>query len=137
MADTQATRSRADMPLSYDTHHRTPTQLRADFFARIADFVCAHTPVTDYRESALDKSLRNALWAPHWLTLAESSEHDAALFMCFLLACAMLRIDVPRAATAIRRTTDPGASMKQFLAERGLLDPATFELLGRTAPAAA
>ena len=137
MADTQATRSRADMPLSYDTHHRTPTQLRADFFARIADFVCAHTPVTDYRESALDKSLRNALWAPHWLTLAESSEHDAALFMCFLLACAMLRIDVPRAATAIRRTTDPGASMKQFLAERGLLDPATFELLGRTAPAGA
>ena len=118
------------MPPSLDTP-RTPTQIRADFFLRVVDFVCAQTPVSAYREAALDKSLRNALWGPHWLTLGESSEHDAALFMCFLLACAMLQIDVPRAATAIRRATDPGASMKQFLSERGLLHPAAFDLLGR------
>jgi hypothetical protein len=124
------------MPLPLEST-LTPTQRRADFFVRVAEFVCAQTPVAAYREVALDKSLRNALWAPHWLTLSESSEHDAALFMCFLLACAMLRIDVPRAAAAIRRATDPGAGMKEFVFERGLLHPSSFDLFGRGKPAGA
>jgi hypothetical protein len=104
---------------------------QANFFARVADFICARTPVGAYREVARDKSLRHALWAPHWPTLREASERDAALFMCFLLACSMLRIDVGRAAAAIRQSTDPQHSMRLFLAERGLLPGSAFE---ETAP---
>src|SRR4051812_45718854 len=100
---------------------------QANFFARVADFICARTPVGAYREAARDKPLRDALWAPHWHTLRDASERDAALFMCFLLACSMLRIDVWRAAAAIRQSTDPQQSMRLFLAERGLLPSAAFD----------
>ena len=100
---------------------------QANFFARVADFVCAHSPVPAYREAARDKPLREALWAPHWTALRDSSERDAALFMCFLLACATLHIDVTRAAAAIRVSTDPSQSMQQFLAERGLLPAPAFD----------
>lgn len=100
---------------------------QANFFARVADFVCTRTPVGAYRDAARDRSLREALWVPHWPALREASERDAALFMCFLLACAVLHIDVPRAAAAIRQSTDPQHGMRLFLAERGLLPGSAFE----------
>jgi len=100
---------------------------QAVFFARVADFVCAQAAVADLRDAARDDPRRTALWAPHWHTLRRASEHDAALFMCFLLACATLHVDVPRAAAAIAQSTDPAASMLLFLSERGLLRPTAFE----------
>ena len=60
---------------------------QAHFFSRVAEFVRDQTTVAAYRQAALDTTLRTALWAPHWPTLRDASEHDAALFMCFLLAC--------------------------------------------------
>ncbi len=78
---------------------------QAHFFHRVSEFVREQTTVAAFREAALDKPLRTALWAPHWPSLREATEHDAALFMCFLLACATLRIDVARAAAAVRQAT--------------------------------
>jgi hypothetical protein len=104
-------------------------------FHRVAGFVVERTTVAALREAALDKPLRTLLWSPHWTLLRAASEHDAALFMCFLLACAALRIDVARAVEAIRASTRPGRSMKQFLAERGLLAESAFDALARTAGA--
>lgn len=109
---------------------------QSHFFARVADFVCAQSRVGAFRDAARDKPLRSALWAPHWPALREATERDAALFMCFLLACATLHIDVPRAAAAIRQSTDPGTSMKLFLSERGLLRFSAFDVPELTRPAA-
>jgi len=116
-----------------DAHHAAAIS-QAHFFARVADFICARTPVGAYREAARDKHGRHALWAPHWSALRDASERDAALFMCFLLACSMLRIDVPRAAAAIRQSTDPQHSMRLFLAERGLLPSAAFDDAANESP---
>src|SRR5471032_1530148 len=107
---------------------------QAHFFDRVANFVRDQTPVTAYRDAALDKPLRTSLWAPHWPALRDATEHDAALFMCFLLACATLRIDVARAAAAVRQATRPEMSMKLFLAERGLLRFSAFDLPHLTKP---
>ena len=73
------------------------------------------------------------MWAPHWPALCGQPEHDAALFMCFLLACEMLDSDIARAAHAARATADPEMSMKTFLSERGLLRFSAFELSELTA----
>ncbi|MGN6527985.1 MAG: hypothetical protein ACTHL8_16485 [Burkholderiaceae bacterium] len=104
---------------------------RSRLFDRVARFVVERTTVPALRDAALDKPLRVLLWSPHWALLRAASEHDAALFMCFLLACAALRIDVARAVDAIRASTRPGRSMKQFLAERGLLAESAFDALAR------
>lgn len=107
---------------------------QAHFFHRVSEFVREQTTVAAFREAALDKPLRTALWAPHWPALREATEHDAALFMCFLLACATLRIDVARAAAAVRQATQPEMSMKLFLSERGLLRFSSFDLPHLTRP---
>jgi hypothetical protein len=109
---------------------------QAHFFSRVAEFVREQTTVAAYRDAAFDKPLRTSLWAPHWPTLRDATEHDAALFMCFLLACATLRIDVSRATTAIRQSTHPEMSMKLFLSERGLLRFSAFDLPELTKPGA-
>ena len=101
---------------------------QAQFFNRVAEFILDQSPIPAFRDAALDKPLRATLWAPHWPALRDATEHDAALFMCFLLACATLRIDVARAAAAVREATQPEMSMKLFLSERGLLRFSAFDL---------
>jgi hypothetical protein len=110
---------------------------QAHFFSRVAEFVRDQTTVAAYRKAALDTTLRTALWAPHWPTLRDASEHDAALFMCFLLACATLGVDATRAAAAVRQTSQPEMSMKLFLSERGLLRFSAFDVPDLTRPGAA
>lgn len=97
-------------------------------FARVAEFIRDRSPHPALRAAALDRPLRAALWTPHWRTLGESTDDDAMLFLCFLLACATLRIDIPRATAAIRQSTRPALSMKLFLAERGLMRFSADEL---------
>jgi hypothetical protein len=109
---------------------------QAHFFSRVAEFIRDQTTVAAYRQAAQDTSLRTALWAPHWPTLREASEHDAALFMCFLLACATLGVDSTRAAEAVRQSTQPETSMKLFLSERGLLRFSAFDVPDLTRPGA-
>jgi hypothetical protein len=109
---------------------------QAHFFSRVAEFVRDQTTVAAYRQAALDTPLRTALWVPHWPVLRDASEHDAALFMCFLLACATLGIDVGRAAAAVRQSTRPEMSMKLFLSERGLLRFSAFDVPELTRPRA-
>jgi hypothetical protein len=101
---------------------------QAHFFSRVAEFVRDQTSVPAYRQAALDTTLRTALWAPHWNTLRDATEHDAALFMCFLLGCAALGVDPARAAEAVRQTSQPETSMKLFLSERGLLRFSAFDV---------
>ena len=100
---------------------------KARFFARVADFIRQRSRVRAYQEAALDKPLLDRLWSPHWPTLRDSSPHDAALFMAFLLACATLRIDVPRALAAIGESIHPDRCMELFLSERGLLREGAFD----------
>ncbi len=119
--------------LQFDAHQMAAVT-QAHFFSRVAEFIRDQTTVRAYREAALDKPLRNALWDPHWPTLRDASEHDAALFMCFLLACAALRIEVARATVAIRQATRPELSMKLFLSERGLLRFSAFDCPEITRP---
>jgi hypothetical protein len=107
---------------------------QAHFFSRVAQFVRDQTTVAAYRQAALDTTLRTELWAPHWPALRDASEHDAALFMCFLLACATLGIDATRAAAAVRQTSQPEMSMKLFLSERGLLRFSAFDVPDLTRP---
>ncbi len=120
--------------------HIHPAQMaaitQAHFFARVAEFVCEQTAVAAYRDAALDVAQRTALWTPHWPALRHATEHDAALFMCFLLACATLGIDVGRAAAAVRQSSQPEMSMKLFLSERGLLRFSAFDVPELTRPSA-
>lgn len=109
---------------------------QAHFFSRVAEFIREQTGVAVYRHAAMDAPLRAALWAPHWPTLRDASEHDAALFMCFLLACATLGVDANRAAEAVRQSSQPEASMKLFLSERGLLRFSAFDVPALTRPGA-
>ncbi len=107
---------------------------QAHFFSRVAEFIRDQTTVAAYRQAALDTTLRTGLWVPHWPTLRDASEHDAALFMCFLLACATLGIDSTRAVEAVRQTSQPETSMKLFLSERGLLRFSAFDVPDLTLP---
>ena len=100
----------------------------------MAEFVRDQTTVAAYRQAALDTTLRTELWAPHWPTLRHASEHDAALFMCFLLGCAALGVDATRAAEAVRQSSQPENSMKLFLSERGLLRYSAFDVPDLTRP---
>ena len=109
---------------------------QAHFFSRVAEFIRDQTTVAAYRQAAMDTSLRTALWAPHWPTLRDASEHDAALFMCFLLACDALGVDSTRAAEAVRQSSQPETSMKLFLSERGLLRFSAFDVPDLTRPGA-
>ncbi len=109
---------------------------QAHFFSRVAEFVRAQTTVDAFRQAALDTRLRTELWAPHWPALREASEHDAALFMCFLLACHTLGVDSARAAEAVRQSSQPETSMKLFLSERGLLRFSAFDVPDLTRPGA-
>jgi hypothetical protein len=104
------------------------SQAQAERYARVADFICERSPLAALREAAQDKPMRAALWAPHWARLQDMEENMATLFMCFLLACALLRIDIPRATAAVRQSTRPELSMKLFLAERGLMQFSAEEL---------
>ncbi len=97
------------------------TLVRAHFFQKVVEFINEQSAIPAYRAISLDRGRREALWAPHWERLSTEPEHDAAVFMCFLLACAMLDIDTERAARAARQTADPELAMKTFLSERGLL----------------
>jgi hypothetical protein len=108
--------------------------VRAHFFQKVAAFVCDQSSIPAYRKIARDTEIREALWIPHWPQLSVEPEHDAALFMCFLLACAMLEIDTVRAARVARQSADPEMSMKTFLSERGLLRFSVFELPELMAP---
>jgi hypothetical protein len=126
--------SDADM-LHFDTAQMAAIT-QAHFFSRVAEFVRDQTTVAAYRQAALDTTLRTALWAPHWPTLRNASEHDAALFMCFLLACATLGVDSTRAAEAVRQSSQPETSMKLFLSERGLLRFSAFDVPDLTRPGA-
>ncbi len=126
-------------PLSTMLHFDTAQMAaitQAHFFSRVAEFIRDQTSVAAYRHAALDAPLRAALWAPHWPTLRDVSEHDAALFMCFLLACAMLGVDANRAAEAVRQSPQPETSMKLFLSERGLLRFSAFDVPALTRPGA-
>jgi hypothetical protein len=109
---------------------------QAHFFSRVAEFIRDQTTVPAYRQAALDTTLRTALWASHWGTLRDATEHDAALFMCFLLACATLGVDATRAAEAVRQSSQPETSMKLFLSERGLLRFSAFDVPDLTRPGA-
>ena len=111
---------------------------QAHFFSRVAEFIRDQTGVAAYRQAAMDTMLRTELWAPHWSTLRNATEHDAALFMCFLLACSTLGVDANRATEAVRQSTQPETSMKLFLSERGLLRFSAFDVpdLTRPGPAA-
>ena len=84
------TSSDVDM-LHFDTAQMAAIT-QAHFFSRLAEFIRDQTTVPAYRQAALDTTLRTSLWAPHWATLRDATEHDAALFMCFLLACATLGV---------------------------------------------
>ncbi len=123
------------MPSFHATQSAAVTHER--FFQRVRDFVHAQSPSPALRDAALDRPLTVSAWSPYWPALRDASEHDAALFMCFLLACAMLRIDVGRAAAAVGQSTQPALSMRLFLSERGLLRFSAFELphLGKPGPA--
>ena len=110
---------------------------QAHFFSRVAEFIRDQTSVAAYRHAAMDTASRTATWAPHWSTLREASEHDAALFMCFLLACTTLGVDADRAAEAVRQASQPETSMKRFLSERGLLRFSAFDVPHLTRPAEA
>lgn len=109
---------------------------QAHFFSRVAEFVRRQTTVDAFRQAALDTRLRTELWAPHWPALREATEHDAALFMCFLLACHTLGVDSARAAEAVRQSSQPETSMKLFLSERGLLRFSAFDVPDLTRPGA-
>lgn len=109
---------------------------QAHFFSRVAEFVRHQTTVDAFRQAALDTRLRTELWAPHWPALREASEHDAVLFMCFLLACHTLGVDSARAAEAVRQSSQPETSMKLFLSERGLLRFSAFDVPDLTRPGA-
>jgi hypothetical protein len=109
---------------------------REHFFQKVAAFVREQSSIPAYRECASDRDRRDALWRPHWARLSVQPEHDAALFMCFLLACSMLEIDTERAAHAALHAADPEMSMKLFLSERGLLRFSAFELPELTVPSA-
>ena len=128
-------------PSDVDMLHFDTAQMaaitQAHFFSRVAEFVRDQTTVAAYAQAALDTTLRTALWAPHWPTLRDASEHDAALFMCFLLACATLGVDATRAAAAVRQTAQPEMSMKLFLSERGLLRFSAFDVPDLTRPGTA
>ena len=110
---------------------------QAHFFSRVGEFIRDQTGVAAYRQAATDTPLRTAVWNPHWPSLRDASEHDAALFMCFLLACATLGVDPNRAAQAVRQASQPETSMKLFLSERGLLRFSAFDVPHLTRPAAA
>ena len=110
---------------------------QAHFFSRVAQFIRDQTTVPAFRQAALDTTLRTELWAPHWPTLRDASEHDAALFMSFLLACHTLGVDSSRAAEAVRQSSQPETSMKLFLSERGLLRFSAFDVPHLTRPGAA
>jgi hypothetical protein len=110
---------------------------QAHFFSRVAEFIRDQTPVPAYRQAALDTTLRTSLWAPHWNTLRQATEHDAALFMCFLLGCATLGVDATLAAESVRRSAQPEMGMKLFLSERGLLRFSAFDVPDLTRPGAA
>jgi hypothetical protein len=113
--------------LHFDTAHMAAiTQAR--LFSRVAEFIRDQTTVLAYRQAALDTTLRTQLWAPHGPTLRDATEHDAALFMCFLLACGTLGVDANRAAEAVRQSSQPETSMKLFLSERGLLRFSAFDV---------
>ena len=127
-------------PLSPMLHFDTAQMAaitQAHFFSRVAQFIRDQTGVAAYRQAALDTMLRTALWAPHWPALRDASEHDAALFMCFLLACATLGVDADRATQAVRQSPQPETSMKLFLSERGLLRFSAFDVPDLTRPGAA
>jgi hypothetical protein len=123
-----------DMPYLDASQMAALTQ--AHFFARVAQFIREQALVAAYRDAASDVPLRTALWAPHWPALRAATEHDAALLMCFLLACATLSIDEARAAAAVRRSARPAANMKLFLSERGLLRFSAFDVPELVAPSA-
>jgi hypothetical protein len=127
-------------PSDVDMLHFDTAQMaaitQAHFFSRVAEFVRDQTTVPAYRQAALDTTLRTALWAPHWSTLRDASEHDAALFMCFLLGCAALGVDPVRATEAVRQSLQPETSMKLFLSERGLLRYSAFDVPDLTRPGA-
>jgi len=112
--------------IELDTTQRAALE-KSRFFARVAEFVRARSPVQAFREATFDKPLLDRLWSPHWPRLRESSPHDAAVFMAFLLACATLRMDVVRAIDAISQSLHPDRSMKLFLSERGLLGEGAFD----------
>jgi hypothetical protein len=100
---------------------------REHFFTRVASFILEQSPQADFRALASDRSRRNALWLDEWSWLATEPAQMAAMFMCFVLACAALGLDPQRGVALARGASDPAFSIKTFLSERGLMRFSAFD----------
>ncbi len=100
---------------------------RDHFFARVASFILDQSAHAGLRALASDSSRRRALWLAEWPWLAAESEQRAAMFMCFVLACAALGLDPQRGVALARSAPDPAFSIKTFLSERDLMRFSAFD----------
>jgi hypothetical protein len=109
---------------------------RERFFARVSAFILEQSTHTAYRTLAADARRRRLLWEPEWPALAGQPERDAAMFLCFVLACAVLGIDLAHGSRVARGAPDLGFSMRTFLCEHGLLRFSAFDVPELTRPQA-
>jgi hypothetical protein len=110
---------------------------RESFFGRVSAFILEQSAHPAYRATAADAALRRSLWLAEWPRLAMLPEREAAMFLCFLLACVALGLDVERGAAMARGAPDPVHSLQTFLSERGLIEASAFDAFAPARPGAA
>lgn len=98
------------------------------FFGRVATFIRQQTTHDGYRRTVSDVPARNALWADHWPSLSGEPESLAAMYLCFLLACRTLGLDLEQGVAIARSAQDPAFSLKTFFSTHGLLRFSAFDV---------
>lgn len=107
------------------------------FLRRLHDFLLHAARSQAFRKVLSDASGTRSFWQPLWPQAQSMTEHDAALFLCFMLvACKVegwssadalaatfaLPDDIPTEASGL-----PEIRLKQFLAEHGHLRFSAFD----------
>lgn len=109
---------------------------RFHFLARLERFLQVHARSPLLKQALADRGSTYALWNRFWPRVACVSEHDAALFLSFMLVCQAEGLDLKQAA-ALGAARDASAElgMKRVLSERGHLRFSDFDFSEQAAPA--
>jgi len=102
------------------------------FFGRIKRFIFEQTDSASLRKALGEPGWMESVCGPHWPDLEKTNEHDAALVLTFLMACATEDISAKRAIQSVVERPNSELIMKKFLSDRGFMRFSDFDFVSES-----
>jgi hypothetical protein len=106
------------------------------FLGRLQVFLANRGKSATLRRLASDRAMALTFWTGYCTGLKGVTEHDAAVFLTFMLACKAEGVDLERALATVSSLSSEDAElgMKRFLEDRGHLRFSDFDFSDEATP---